>query len=59
MCLLCRLSTIRHADCIIVMEGGVVVEMGSHDHLLKQEGVYYNLVHAQVSHTGSVPCHLS
>ena len=32
-----------------MMEGGVVMEMGSHDQLLRQEGVYYNLVNAQVS----------
>ena len=59
VCVVCRLSTIRHADCIIVMEGGGVVEMGSHDYLLKQEGVYYDLVHAQVSSTSSVASHLS
>lgn len=38
-----------HADSIIVMEGGTIVEMGPHDQLLKKEGVYYSLVHAQVS----------
>ena len=43
-----RLSTVRHADSIIVMEGGVVVETGSHDELLQRKGVYYSLVHAQV-----------
>lgn len=36
------------------MEGGSIVEMGPHDQLLKKEGVYYNLVHAQVSPTPSV-----
>ena len=45
---MCRLSTIRHADCIVVMEDGVVVETGSHEQLLQQEGVYSNLVQAQV-----------
>lgn len=49
VCLLCRLSTVCRADTIVVMEGGVVMEVGSHDQLLQQEGVYYNLVHAQVS----------
>ena len=31
------------------MEGGTIAEMGSHDQLLKKEGVYYSLVQAQVS----------
>ena len=48
-CGLYRLSTVRHANTIIVMEKGGVAEMGSHQELLKKEGVYYNLVHAQVS----------
>jgi ABC-type multidrug transport system fused ATPase/permease subunit len=44
-----RLSTVRRADTIIVMETGSVAEIGSHDELLKNEGVYYNLVHAQLT----------
>ena len=38
-----RLSTVRHADKIVVMENGRVVEEGTHDDLLAKEGVYARL----------------
>ena len=38
-----RLSTIQHSDRIIVMQQGVIKEMGKHQDLLKQQGLYYNL----------------
>ncbi len=38
-----RLSTIRDADKIVVLDGGVVAEIGSHEELLKKEGAYYRL----------------
>lgn len=38
-----RLSTIRNADRIVVIEGGRIIEMGSHRELLRQKGHYYNL----------------
>ena len=38
-----RLSTIKRADRILVIEGGRIVEMGSHRQLLRQRGHYYRL----------------
>ena len=40
-----RLSTVRNADAILVLEHGTVIERGSHDELLAQKGVYYQLYH--------------
>ena len=42
-----RLSTIIHSDCILVMEGGCVVEQGSHEELLKRGGAYATLYNGQ------------
>ncbi|KAK9468259.1 P-loop containing nucleoside triphosphate hydrolase protein [Lipomyces arxii] len=42
-----RLSTIRDADLIVVMSKGKIVEMGTHNELLSQEGEYFGLVEAQ------------
>ena len=38
-----RLSTVRNADAILVLEHGQVVERGSHEALLAQQGEYYQL----------------
>ena len=43
-----RLSTIRHADHIVVMDDGRIVEQGTHDYLLKLKGHYFRLVQAQL-----------
>ena len=43
-----RLSTIRKADVIFVMEQGRVVEQGSHDELVEMGGRYFELVQAQL-----------
>ena len=40
-----RLSTVRNADAIMVLEQGQIVERGSHDDLLAQQGEYYQLYH--------------
>ena len=44
-----RLSTVRNADKIIVLESGQIVETGSHDFLLNKRGAYYNLVKNQLN----------
>jgi ABC-type transport system involved in Fe-S cluster assembly fused permease/ATPase subunit len=44
-----RLSTVIHADQILVLHNGIVVERGSHDALVRQKGVYAALVAAQVA----------
>jgi ATP-binding cassette, subfamily B, bacterial len=38
-----RLSTVREADKIVVLEQGKIVEVGSHDELLRHEGIYRRL----------------
>jgi ATP-binding cassette subfamily B protein len=42
-----RLSTLRDADRLIVLEGGKIVEQGTHDELLAKKGVFHKLVNAQ------------
>jgi ABC-type multidrug transport system fused ATPase/permease subunit len=38
-----RLSTVRNANLIVMMERGQIIEMGSHDELLEREGLYNNI----------------
>ena len=42
-----RLSTIQHADNIICLQKGQIIEQGNHQDLLKQKGYYYNLYRLQ------------
>lgn len=42
-----RLSTIRHADQIVVLHQGRIVEIGNHENLMERKGEYYNLVSTQ------------
>ncbi len=44
-----RLSTLRNANRLIVIDNGTVAEEGSHNELMEKEGIYYNLVMAQRS----------
>ena len=45
-----RLSTIKEADIIIVMNEGHIIEQGNHQELLKKKGFYYNLYNSQFPH---------
>lgn len=38
-----RLSTVRNADCIMVLENGRIIERGTHDQLIEEKGRYYQL----------------
>ena len=42
-----RLSTIKEADCIVVMNNGNIVEQGTHQELLEKKGFYANLYNSQ------------
>lgn len=44
-----RISTIRHADCILVLDRGTAVGMGTHDELMKTCGVYREIAMSQLS----------
>ena len=46
-----RLSTIKEADCILVMESGHIIEMGNHEELIAKGGFYANLYNSQFKNT--------
>lgn len=46
-----RMSTVRSADNIVVLDKGKVVEEGTHNELIQQKGYYYNLVQNQINYT--------
>jgi subfamily B ATP-binding cassette protein MsbA len=50
-----RLSTIMHADKIVTMKDGRIVEVGRHQELLERRGLYYHLYKAQFEHALSLP----
>ena len=42
-----RLKTVRHADQIVVVDKGRIVQQGTHEQLMKQEGIYKRFVDAR------------
>jgi ABC-type multidrug transport system, ATPase and permease components len=50
-----RLSTVRDADTILVLEDGQIVERGTHDELLAVDGLYANLWRVQAGEIGKLP----
>ena len=48
-----RLSTIQNADAIVVIDKGIIAEMGTHDQLLDTSGVYKKLYNMQFRHQES------
>jgi len=43
-----RLSTVRHADNIVVVDKGKIAEEGTHEDLIARKGIYYTLVKNQI-----------
>jgi ABC-type multidrug transport system fused ATPase/permease subunit len=42
-----RLSTVRRADTIVLIENGRVAEMGSHNELINRRGIYWRMIDSQ------------
>jgi ATP-binding cassette subfamily B protein len=49
-----RLSTLRKADRLIVLDKGEIVEVGNHDELMSAQGAYYQLYQAQARHAAEI-----
>jgi ATP-binding cassette subfamily B protein/subfamily B ATP-binding cassette protein MsbA len=48
-----RLSTVTHADIIVALDGGRIVEVGTHEHLMERRGFYFEMVQRQWRAFGS------
>lgn len=44
-----RVTTLMHADCIMVLDGGEIAEMGSHEELMEKQGIYRKIYDMQMS----------
>lgn len=44
-----RVTTLRQADCILVLDKGKVAEIGSHEELMEKQGIYWKIYHMQMS----------
>jgi ABC-type multidrug transport system fused ATPase/permease subunit len=49
-----RLSTVRRADLILLMEEGRVIERGTHEELMRARGTYYGMVLRQMESHGQI-----
>jgi ATP-binding cassette subfamily B protein len=49
-----RLSTLRKADRLVVLDKGEIVEIGSHEQLMDAQGAYYALYQAQLRHAAEL-----
>ena len=47
-----RLSTVRRADLILLMDSGRIIERGTHDELMTARGAYYGMVRRQMETEG-------